>query len=216
MNKIKYIIADDHAIFRQGVKYSISKDDELECVGEAENGRALLILLDKQPADVVLLDLKMPEMDGITACAEINRLFPETRIIILTMHDDEQYVIHMLDNGAHGYLVKNTDPKEIAAAIHSVYETGYYFSDKVSKIMLKALVSKKKVDPLFAKNEQLDERETDILKLICQELTTTEIAQKVFLSPRTVEGIRAGMLTKTGARNTAGLVLYAVKAGIIE
>ena len=214
MNKIKYIIVDDHAVFRQGVKYSISVDDGLEFVGEAGNGDELLMLLDKQPADVILLDLKMPGMDGIEATAQIKRLYPEIKIIILTMHDDEQYIIHMLDNGANGYLVKNTAPEEIITAIYTAHETGYYFNDMVSKIMLKTLIDKKKINPLFKKTNDLDDREREIVQLICDEYTTAEIAEKIFLSQRTVEGIRANILKKIGVRNTAGIVLYAIKNGI--
>lgn len=216
MSKIKYMIADDHSIFRQGIKYSLAEDIGLECVGEAGDGEALLQLLETTQADVILLDLKMPGMDGMTAAPVIRSKYPDTKIIVLTMYDDEQYILHMLDSGANGYLVKNAEPAEIINAIHTAHSTGYYFSEMVSKTMLKNLVEKRQVQPRFDKTISLNEKEIQILKLICQEYTTTEIAGMVFLSARTVEGIRAGMLEKIGVRNTAGLVLFAAKSGYIN
>ncbi len=216
MNNISYIIADDHAIFRQGIKFSLNNYDRLHCKGEAASGEELLQVLQQGLPDVILMDLKMPGMDGVAATKEVRRLYPGIKIIVLTMYDDEQYIIHMLDIGANAYLVKNTEPEEIARAMMSVYENEYYFSDMVSKTMLKTLVSKKKITPRFDNTIPLSERENEILKLICKEYTTAEIASELYLSQRTVEGIRATMLEKAGVRNTAGLVLYAVKAGLAE
>lgn len=215
MRTIKYIIADDHAIFRQGIKFSLSADEGLECVGEAASGEELLQVLQKGLPDVVLMDLKMPGMDGVAATKEIHRLYPAIKIVVLTMYDDEQYIVHMLDMGANGYLVKNTEPEEIARAIHTVFENEYYFSDLVSKAMLKSLMTKKRIAPRFDNNISLNDRETAVLLLICKECTNAEIAEQLFLSPRTVEGLRASLLEKIGVRNTAGLVLYAVKAGLV-
>lgn len=213
---IKYIIADDHAIFRQGLRYSLSNDPNLEYLGEAADGNELLQMLTTVIPDVILLDLKMPGMDGVEATKAIRSKFKGIKIIILTMYDDDQYIIHMLDIGANGYLVKNTERSEIITAMYSVHENEYYFNDKVSKTMLKNLVQKKQLVPRFETGVSLNERETEVLKLICQEYTTAEIADKVFLSVRTVEGIRAGMLEKIKVRNTAGLVLFAVKAGLVD
>jgi len=216
MKDIKYIVADDHAIFRQGIKYSLEGFEHLHCTGEAGNGEELMVLLKNTTADVILMDLKMPDMDGVAATKEVRNLYPGVKIIVLTMYDDEQYIIHMLDMGANAYLVKNTDPAEIAKAMSSVIENEYYFSDMVSKTMLKNLVQKRQLPVRFEKTISLNERETEILKLICKEYTTAEIAEKVFLSQRTVEGIRAGMLEKVGVRNTAGLVLYAARTGLAD
>jgi DNA-binding NarL/FixJ family response regulator len=213
---IRFAIADDHKIFRQGLRFALNDDKTIKCIGEADNGRALLELLEKEPADVVLLDMKMPEMDGIEATQEIRKLYPDMKVIILTMFDDEHFIIHLMEIGANGYLIKNAEPEEIKTAIHSAHETGYYFNDLVSNTMLKSLVHKNKAAPRFKAEIKLNERETEVLQLICQEHTAAEIAAKVFLSARTVEGIRAGLLEKIGVRNTAGLVLYAVKNGIVE
>jgi DNA-binding NarL/FixJ family response regulator len=216
MEGIQYIIADDHQIFRQGLKFSLSKDKALQCIGEAGNGTELMQLLQTTKPDVILMDLKMPEMDGLEATRQVRELYPDIRIIVLTMYDDENFIIHMLDIGANSFLVKNAEPEEIQMAIHSVHENEYYFNDLVSKTMLKTLVQKNKGIPRFKKEVELNDKETDVLRLICEEHTNAEIAAKVFLSPRTIEGIRAGLLEKIGVRNTAGLVLYAVKHGIVS
>lgn len=190
--------------------------ENLHCAGEAGSGEELMDVLKQIVPDVILMDLKMPGMDGIAATTEVRRLYPAVKIIVLTMYDDEQYIMHILDIGANAYLVKNTDPTEIAKAMSSVIENEYYFSDMVSKAMLKNLVQKRQLPVRFEKVISLNERETEILRLICKEYTTAEIADKVFLSQRTVEGIRAGMLEKVGVRNTAGLVLYAARAGLAD
>ena len=216
MTTISYIIADDHAIFRQGIKFSLSEDKSLQCIGEAGDGDELMKLLHNGLPDVILMDLKMPGTDGVAATKEIKRLYPGIKVIVLTMYDDEQYIIHMLDIGANAYLVKNTEPSEIINAIHTVFQNDYYFSDMVSKAMLKSIVNKKKITPRFDHAVQLNDRETEILKLICKECTTAEIAEQLYLSQRTVEGLRTGMLEKVGVRNTAGLVLFAAKNGLAE
>ena len=215
MSTIKYIIADDHVIFRQGLKYALSDDQRLQLAGEADNGLMLMNLVEKQKPDVVLLDLKMPEMDGIEATKRLHHAYPEIKILMLTSIDDEHLILHLLELGANGYLLKNAEPEEIKKAIHSVFVNDYYFNQIVSNTMLKKITLKN--GSTITKNTlKLNERETEILKLICQELTTTEIAAKIFLSPRTIEGIRTSLIEKIGVRNTAGLVIYAIKNGIIN
>lgn len=216
MTAIKYAIADDHKIFRKGLKLILDDDPKLTYVGEAENGVELLELLQVNKIDVVLLDLKMPEMDGIEVARQIRMRYADTKIIILTMHDNESFIIHLMEAGANGYLIKNADPEEVNTAIHAVMENGYYFNDHVSGVMLKTLMKKNDMAPSFNPSIKLTDKEREVLQLICKEHTTAEIGEKIFLSPRTVEGIRASLLEKIGVRNTAGLVLYAVKNGIYE
>jgi DNA-binding NarL/FixJ family response regulator len=215
MREIKYIIADDHKIFRQGLKFALSEDEQLKCIGEAEDGVELMTLLKSVRADVILLDLKMPKMDGIDAAKEIRQKHPYLKIITLTMHEDDNFILHMLDIGVNGYLAKSTDAHEIIAAIHEVYDNQYYFNDMVSKAMLKNLVEKNKIKPKFKDGIDLSDKEREVLRLICEEHTNVEIAEKIYLSARTVEGIRSTLLEKIGVRNTVGLVLYAVKNGIV-
>ncbi len=216
MSILKYVIADDHVIFRQGLKYALNDDDRIECVGEAGNGLELLELIKNQEVDIALVDLKMPEMDGNEATGRIIAEHPNVKVIILTMFDDEHFITHMMEAGANGYLTKNAEPSEIKKAIHAVHETGYYFSDLVSSSMLRSLMQKNKAVTPFKAEVKLNERELEVLQLICKEHTAAEIAQKIFLSPRTVEGIKANLLEKIGVRNTVGLVMYAVKHGIIN
>lgn len=211
---IKYMIADDHKIFRQGVKLALANDHKLKCTGEGADGHQLLQAIEKQQPDVILLDLRMPGMDGIEALGFIRTNYPTIKVLILTMHDDEHFIVHLMEAGANGYLLKNAEPEEIKLAIHTVYENEYYFNDLVSATLLKKVVNKTSVPPRFNAEVKLNDKESAVLKLICNELTAAEIAKEVFLSQRTVEGIRSVLLEKTGARNTAGLVMYAVKNGI--
>lgn len=213
--RIRYIITDDHTVFRQGLKLVLGDDELLSLQAEAGDALQLLEILKLEQPDVILLDIKMPGMDGLEATKIIHALYPEVRILILTMHDDEQLILHLLEAGASGYLVKNADAEEIKLAMHACKENGYYFSDYVSSLMLKTLVHKKTASPKFKKEIKLSERELEVLKLICEGLTAQEIGKQIFLSHRTVEGLKAGLLEKIGVRNTAGLIMYAVKQGIV-
>ncbi len=216
MSIIKFAIADDHTIFRQGLVYALADDKELDLVGEADNGRSLIELVKRSMPDVILLDMKMPEMDGIETTKQIHLLYPEIKILMLTSYDNEHFILHLLELGANGYLLKNADPSEIKRAIHSVYTNDYYFNHLVSSTMLKTITRKNSENVKVKDVVKLSDRELEVLKLICQELTTSEIAAKIFLSSRTVEGIRTNLIEKIGVRNTAGLVIYAVKNGIIS
>jgi DNA-binding NarL/FixJ family response regulator len=216
MALIKYIIADDHKIFRQGLRYALADDHKLKLAGEAENGEMLLQLFEKHKPDVVLLDLKMPVMDGIDATKKIHSAHPDTKILMLTTYDDEHFILHLLELGANGYLLKNAEPDEIKRAMHAVFENGYYFNDLMSSTMLRTITNKNSLNNKFKEGIRLNERETEVLKLICAELTTVEIAEKIFLSPRTIEGLRTSLIEKTGVKNVAGLVLYAIKNGIVN
>lgn len=211
---IKYIIADDHKIFRQGLKMALSSDHKLKCVGEAGDGKELLALLEKISCDVILLDIKMPVMDGIQVIKIIRSKDQDIKIIPLTMFEDENFVLQMMKDGANGFLLKNADPDEIKIALHTSFENGYYFNDLVNATMLRSITGNH-INPRFKKNIELTERELQVLKLICEEHTTTEIGDKIFLAPRTIEGIRSSLIEKIGVRNTAGLVLYASRNGIV-
>ncbi|NCD72301.1 response regulator transcription factor [Mucilaginibacter agri] len=215
MEQIKIAIADDYAIYRDGLKIGLKPDRNLHVVLEAGNGVELLERLDGLDVDVILMDLKMPLMDGIEATREVKKKFPSVKILAITMYDDDKFIIHLMENGANGYLLKNTEPEEIRKAIYAAHESGYYFNDIVNKALLKKLVLRGNFKPSF--NQQIDftEREMEVLKLICNEKTAAEIGHEIFLSPRSVEGIRQRLIDKIGVRNTAGLVMFAVKSGII-
>jgi DNA-binding NarL/FixJ family response regulator len=215
MSKIRIAIADDSSIFRDGLKVGLARDDNFELVLEAASGEELVAGIDRIPTDVVLMDLKMPGMDGMEATKVIRRQWDQVKVLAVTMYDDEKFVIHLMENGANGYLLKNADSAEIRRAIYCVFENGYYFNDLVNKALLKKLVVKANLTPTFRPDIELSERELQVLRLICEEKTNVEIGQMIFLSSRSVEGIRQRLIEKVGARNTAGLVLFAVKNGIV-
>jgi DNA-binding NarL/FixJ family response regulator len=215
MSKIRIAIADDYAIIRDGLKVGLARDDNFEVVLEAESGEELVAGIGKTPTDVVLLDLKMPGMDGIEATTVIRQRFESVKILAITMYDDEKFIIHLMEKGANGYLLKNADSDEIRKAIYAVYENGYYFNDLVNKALLRKLTIRSHFKPTFRQDVEFTERELQVLHLICEEKTNTEIGKAIFLSPRSVEGIRQRLIEKVGVRNTAGLVIFAVKNGIV-
>ena len=214
--KIRIAIADDYKIFREGLKVSLGQDDALDVVIEVDNGEDLVKELEKDQPDVIIMDLKMPFMDGMEATQVIRKKYPQIKIVVVSMYDDDKFIIHLMELGANGYLFKNAEPDEIRKAIHSVHENGYYFNDIVNKALLKKLVLKGNIKPSFNQNVELTERELEVLKLICEEKTAAEIGKEIFLSPRSVEGIRQRLIEKVGVRNTAGLVMFAAKNGIAD
>jgi len=216
MSKIKIAIADDYKIYRDGLKVGLSADENLTVIAEADNGEDLLKELETHSPDVILMDLKMPIMDGMEATKLVRKKYPSIKVLVVTMYEDDKFIIHLMENGANGYLLKNTEPDEIRKSIYAVYENGYYFNDVVNKALLKKLVLKNNLKPSFNQNIELTERELEVLKLICGEKTAAEIGKEIFLSPRSVEGIRQRLIEKVGVRNTAGLVMFAVKNGMVD
>jgi DNA-binding NarL/FixJ family response regulator len=216
MPKIKIVIADDYKIYRDGLKVGLSADDNIEIIGEADNGEDLMKVLESKAPDVILMDLKMPIMDGMEATKLVRQKYPAIKVLVITMYEDDKFIIHLMENGANGYLLKNAEPDEILKSIYAVKENGYYFNDVVNKALLKKLVLKNNLKPSFNQNIDLTEREQEVLKMICEEKTAAEIAKEIFLSPRSVEGIRQRLIDKIGVRNTAGLVMFAVKNGIVD
>ena len=212
---IKVIIADDHALFRAGVKTSLSMKKDIKMLGEADNGAQLLTLLKVLQPDVILLDIQMPIMDGITTLPEIKELYPDIRVIMLTMHNDHSMISKLMELGANSYLTKNSDAEVIYEAIKTVYEQEYFFNALTNRALIDGLRTKRQVETTLPVDTKLSDKEITILKLMCEEKSTKDIADLVFLSPRTVEAIRDKLKVKTGAKSMAGLVMYAVKAGII-
>jgi DNA-binding NarL/FixJ family response regulator len=216
MNKaIKVVIADDHALFRAGVKTALSVKKDVELIAEADNGMQLLNLLKHIEPDVILLDIQMPIMDGIATLPEIRKLYPHVKVIILSMHNDHSMISKLMEIGANSYLTKNSDSETIYNAIKTCYEQEFFFNELTNKALLTGLRTRR-TDGSLPQEVNLTEKELTILKLMCEEKTTKEIADMVEISPRTVEAIRDKLKTKTGAKSMAGLVMYAVKNGIIE
>jgi two-component system response regulator DegU len=215
MNKIRLAIADDQLLFRRGLLSLLKDYEELEVIIEACNGKDLLEQLKGNSVDLVITDLEMPIMDGIEATENIKKKYPDTKILALTMHNEDSFVVHLIEKGVNGFLLKDYDIELIVDAIHSVMETGYYLNDRVSKAMVKALVRAKQIIPTF-NNAQLTKRELELIELLSKEFTTKEIADKLFVSKRTVEGHRERAMQKVGAKNVVGLIMYAVKHNLID
>ena len=221
MSIIKVAIADDHKIFRKGVILSLRPYTNINFVLEADHGQQLLEGLqelngtENQP-DVILMDLRMPMKDGIETTKVVAKQFPNIHIIALTMFEDERFVSHMMEIGANGYLLKSADPAEIKRAIMEVMSKGYYLNNFVNRILLKKSHSKTKSIPSLNSEITLNERERDVIKYICMEFTAQEIAQKLEVSPRTVEAIKDRLMERFGAKNTAGLVFFAVKNNLVD
>ncbi len=216
MNVIKVAIADDHKIFRKGVILSLRPFANLKFVLEAENGDELLAGLEEAQPDVVLMDLRMPGKDGIEATRLVSKNFPSIKVIVLSMYEDERFVFHMMENGANSYLLKNSEPQEIRRAIMDVHEKGYYLNTFVNRILLKRSHARAKVVPSLNNEVTLNDKERDVIRFICMEFTAAEIAQKMEISPRTVEAIKDRLMERFGSKNTAGLVFFAVKNNLVD
>jgi DNA-binding NarL/FixJ family response regulator len=216
MEVIKVAIADDHKIFRKGVILSLRPFTNIKFVLEADNGDQLLEGIAANEPDVVLMDLRMPGKDGIETTRALSKQYPNIHVIVLSMYEDDRFVSHMMENGASGYLLKNAEPQEIRRAVMDVYEKGYYLNNFVNRILLKKSHAKQKTIPSLNSEITLTERERDVLKFICMEFTAQEIAQKMDISPRTVEAIKDRLMERFGSKNTAGLVFFAVKNNLVD
>jgi len=205
MSEIKVAIADDHKIFRKGVILSLRPYSNIKFVGEADNGEELIARLEEFNPDVVLCDLKMPVKDGIDTTKHITKHFPNIRVIILTMYEDERFVGHLMDCGAAGYLLKSTEPAEIKKAITDVMRTGFYLNPFVNKVLIRKNYAKQKFNPSLTSEVVLSEREKEVLTLVCMEFTAGEIAQKMEISDRTVEANKDRLMERFGVKNSGGL-----------
>lgn len=214
--EIKVAIADDHKIFRKGVILSMRQYTNIRFIMEADNGEDLLQKIPEDLPDVILCDLKMPIKDGIDATKSITKLYPQIRVIILTMYEDDRFVGHLMDCGAAGYLLKNSDPSEVYKAITDVKRTGFYLSPFVNKILIRKNYSKQKFNPSLSSEAVLSDREKEVLTLVCMEYTATEIAAKMFISARTVEAIKDRLMERFGVKNSVGLVFYAMKNRLLD
>lgn len=216
MSLIKVAIADDHKIFRKGVILSMRPYPNIKFVLEADNGEELLLKIPETAPDVVLCDLRMPVKDGIDTTKQITRDYPNIRVIILTMYEDERFVGHLMDCGAAGYLLKSTEPSEIKKAIIDVMSTGFFLNPFVNKVLIKKNYSKQKFNPNLSSEVVISDREKEVLTLVCMEFTASEIALKMDISARTVEAIKDRLMERFGVKNSVGLVFYAMKNQLID
>lgn len=216
---IQLAIVDDQLLFRKGLKMLVNRFERIELLFEAGNGQELLDQLENKQPDVILMDLKMPVMNGIEATEAVKKRYPHIKVLLLSMHDDEQLIAHLMKIGANGYLLKNEQPTTVEAAIHAVMERDFYFNDSVAKALMGNLqkgAKKFRLNNAFQQQVAFTNRELEVLTLICQEHTTAEIAKQLFISHRTVESHRKNLLEKSGVRNMAGLVVFAMKNGLVE
>jgi len=210
------VLVDDHVLLRNGLA-SLVKNLGHEVLFEADNGQELIKKISpKSLPDIVLLDINMPEMDGYETAQWIKKNHPDIKILALSMYDNENSIIRMLKNGAKGYILKDSEPTELKAAIEALMNKGYYYSDLVSGKLIHAINKIEDEGTDVHTMNNLNERETDFLKYACTELTYKEIADKMFVSPRTIDGYRDALFEKLHVKTRVGLVMYAIKNGIVQ
>ncbi|MCI4671373.1 MAG: response regulator transcription factor [Bacteroidia bacterium] len=209
-NKIRLLLVDDHQIVIDGIKNLLRKSEEFWVVGEFQNGYDALEFLQENRVDLMITDLQMPSMSGIELCQKVKEQFQEVKILVLSMHHDPDVVRKIFASHAEGYILKNTDRKELKDAIYQLVNGGTYYSREVLQSMLGEVISKEKESQV-----KLSPREIEILQLIAEEHTTPEIAEKLFISPRTVETHRKHLMQKSGSKSVVGLIMFGLKTRII-
>lgn len=212
---IRIALADDEVLFRKGISFILQRKKNIDVIFEACNGEEMVSFLRENKInntnpDIIIIDLKMPVLNGVEATKIIHSEFPEIRIIALTSYNTKSFIANMIDVGAASYLVKSTTPQELLTTINEVYENGFYYNDEVLQVIHECLVSPRKKTKGRFLEEQLTNREVEVLKLICKQNSGAEIAEKLFLSARTVEGHRNNLLRKTECKNMIGLIIYAI------
>lgn len=215
-NKIKVALIDDHILLRKGLAALVNSFDEFTVVFEADNGQDMQqkIKTDNLP-DLVLLDINMPKMDGYTSAQWLKQTYPLVKIMALSMYDNENAVIRMFKAGARGYILKDCEPPELKTALLSVIEKGYFYSELVTGKLIHS-INKMEEDADIRNVTQLNDKEIQFLKLACTELTYKEIAEQMYLSPRTIDGYRDALFEKLQIKTRVGLVMYAIKNGLVQ
>ncbi|TRX36405.1 response regulator transcription factor [Flavobacterium sp. ZT3R18] len=213
---IKIILVDDEVLFRKGISFLLGREKNIKIIFEASNGKELISFLknSNQLPDIIIMDLKMPLINGIEATKIINKEFSEIKIIALTSYDSRSFIANMIDVGAVSYLIKKATPQELVSTIKEVARKGFYYSDHVMSIIQNDIGANKKSKCSFD-SSFITSRELEVLQLICKQKSTIEIGEKLFISPRTVEGHRNNLLIKTESKNIAGLVVYAIQNAIV-
>ncbi len=211
------MIVDDHALFRNGLAELLRNTSDFEILNGASNGLEMQALLQQKKADVILMDMVMPAMNGYDALIYVKKNYPDIKCIAISMYDHIGAVARALSAGAVGYILKDTDTDEVKSAIHAVLKEGFYYNDIVNKVVLQKVMGGSRSNTIGATQyPELNDKEIAIIKMVSQELTTNEIGEKLCLSPRTIEGIRIQLAEKLKVRNGIGLVLYGIKSGLID
>lgn len=210
------VLVDDHALLRSGLASLISGFGEFEIIFEACDGKDLIRQLQhSRRPDIILLDINMPEMDGFETACWLRRNYPEIRVLALSMYDTDSSIVRMLRSGVKGYILKDIDAGELRAALDSVMEKGYYYTDLVTGKLLHTINHFNEPETRMRRLLTLNERELEFMKLVCTEWTYKEIADRMYLSPRTIDGYRDALFEKLNVRTRVGLAMYAVKNGIV-
>lgn len=218
-NNIKIVLADDEQLFRQGLKAILENNKNIEVIFDAENGEELIMLLRQanELPEIVITDLKMPKLNGVEVTKLIRKEFPDIKVIALTSYFSKPFILNMISIGAVAYLAKNSTPNLMIKTIEEVANKGFYYGQEVIQFIHENLTNPndKKVKSNFD-TSYFTKREIEVLELICQQSTTNDIAEKLFISPRTVEGHRNNLLLKTESKNVAGLVIYGLKNKLVS
>lgn len=212
---ISIMLVDDHKVVRDGLKYHFEDHPEYEIAHEASNGVEALEILKENKVEIVISDISMPEMDGIMLLQEIRKEWPQQKVIALTMLGEVTHIKNMISQGVNGYLLKNSTEEEILKSIDEVIKGNNYFSSEVTQSLIDDLQGKKKPKQRLTLETPLSKREKEVLALIAKEYTNQEIADELFISVRTVDSHKHNLLEKTGAKNVAGLVLYAIEHELV-
>jgi DNA-binding NarL/FixJ family response regulator len=211
---IRILIADDHQLLIDGIKSTLSDVEDISIVSEAVNGYQVLEKLDNGlEVDVILMDINMPKLDGLECTKQVSKKYPDIKIIALSQYDEKRFVKRMVKNGASGYLLKDAGKDQIEKAVRAVYSGEKYFCERLSIRLVQQELKEENNSSLFPK---LTQRELEVLNLICKELSSQEISEKLFISFHTVESHRANLMHKAGVKNTAGLVRWAVENDFVE
>ncbi|OIQ30825.1 MAG: DNA-binding response regulator [Bacteroidetes bacterium MedPE-SWsnd-G2] len=216
MSRIKLFLVDDHKMIREGLKLFLNDYEEIDIVGEAENGKECLDQLEETYPDIVITDLNMPVMDGLELTKALKLSHPEIKVMALTMMGESQHIKEMLAEGALGYLLKNCSEEELIMGIKNVYNGGTYYSPEVTNVIINNIRKVKPTTSKVASEMPLTEREKEVLHLILKENSNKEIAEILFISVRTVDAHKRNLLDKTGSKNVAGLVLYAIDRQLFD
>lgn len=216
MNTVKILIAEDHTIVRKGLCSILKNEKDIDVIGEAENGKEAIKKVEELTPDVVVMDISMPLLNGLEATLQIKKRFPEVKVLILTVHSNEEYILEILKAGASGYLVKKAAPEELVAAIHAVSRGNSFLSPSISKSVIKKFLQVAGAEAGLEKSSLLTEREREVLQLIAEGHSTRKIAEMLFISVKTVEAHRSHIMEKLDLHNVADLTRYAIRIGIIS
>jgi two-component system response regulator NreC len=216
MRKIKLLVADDHKIFRQGIKKLLEEEPDLQVAGEAADGRDAVKKATELKPDVILMDITMSTLNGLEATKQIKKVLPDVRVIMVTMHKNEEYVLQSFQAGASGYILKEGAVEELVSAIRSIHQDKSFLSPSISKTLISAYLRKMETGKTQTPFDLLTDREREVLQLIAEGYTNREVAKALFISVKTVEAHRAHIMQKLNIHDIAKLVKYAIQKGLVD